>query len=89
MWKKDSSQLAPQVVSRKDGSYAKTILSNDRIIPDAHRPGDARLVAGEYRLDELLIEQETISGEIVTRILLSEDALEGAVDVIGRQILTR
>jgi cell division protease FtsH len=44
---------------------------------------------GLRRLAELLIEQETISGEIVTRILLSEDALEGAVDVIGRQILTR
>jgi cell division protease FtsH len=44
---------------------------------------------GLRRLAELLIEQETISGEVVTRILLSEDALEGAVDVIGRQILTR
>jgi cell division protease FtsH len=44
---------------------------------------------GLRRLAELLIEQETISGEVVTRILLSEDALEGAVDVIGRKILTR
>jgi cell division protease FtsH len=41
---------------------------------------------GLQRLAELLIEQETISGETVTRILLSEDALEGAVDVIGRQL---
>jgi cell division protease FtsH len=44
---------------------------------------------GLRRLAELLIEQETISGEVVTRILLSEDALEGAMDVIGRQVLTR
>jgi cell division protease FtsH len=45
--------------------------------------------AGLERLAELLIEQETISGEAVTQILLIEDPLDGAVDVIGRQIFTR
>jgi cell division protease FtsH len=45
--------------------------------------------AGLQRLAELLIEQETISGEAVTQILLIEDPLDGAVDVIGRQIFTR
>jgi cell division protease FtsH len=38
---------------------------------------------GLRRLAELLIEQETVQGNVVIQILQAEDPLEGAADIIG------
>jgi cell division protease FtsH len=42
---------------------------------------------GLRRLAELLIEQETVDGETLLRVIAAEDPLEGAIDVIGRKTL--
>ena len=44
---------------------------------------------GLRHLAERLIEEETVSGEAVLRILQMEDALEGATDVIGNPVFAQ
>lgn len=71
-----SSQTAAQVDTETRRIVEEALVTAWELL-DRHPDGLKRLA-------ELLIEQETVPGETVTNILVTEDPLEGAVDVIGR-----